>query len=220
MENTKTCWEKTDQTLKVSVGEDVECVLIGAGLPRTGTFSTLLALEQLLPGKCYHMARAINNEEDREHWSQAEQGRLTDQDWFSFIQSRELSASVDYPMSLFWKDLARLHPQAKVILTVRDPVKWFQSVRSTIREIIRFRQTLTFLPLRILQTILGSLPTNVSRWSCFSATYLGPSYPGGLFGAIDNGEETALRFFRDWNDQVRREIPQSQLLVFDVREGW
>ena len=66
-------------------------------------------------------------------------------------------------MSLFWKDLARLHPQAKVILTVRDPVKWFQSVRSTIREIIRFRQTLTFLPLRILQTILGSLPTNVSR---------------------------------------------------------
>ena len=66
-------------------------------------------------------------------------------------------------MSLFWKDLARLYPQAKVILTVRDPGKWFQSVRSTIREIIRFRQTLTFLPLRILQTILGSLPTNVSR---------------------------------------------------------
>ena len=105
-------------------------------------------------------------------------------------------------MSLFWKDLARLHPQAKVILTVRDPVKWFQSVRSTIREIIRFRQTLAFLPLRLLQTILGSLPTNVSNWSCFSATYLGPRYPRGLFGAIDSGEETAVRFFTDWNDQV------------------
>ena len=65
--------------------------------------------------------------------------------------------------AVWCQDLARLHPQAKVILTVRDPVKWFQSVRSTIREIIRFRETLTFLPLRILQTILGSLPTNVSR---------------------------------------------------------
>ena len=126
----------------------------------------------MLAGKCYHMARAINNEEDREHWSQAEQGRLTDQDWSNFIQSRELSASVDYPMSLYWKDLARLHPQAKVILTVRDPVKWFQSVRSTIREIIRFRQTLTFLPLRAIQTILGSLPTNVSRSISPSSRYI------------------------------------------------
>ena len=44
------------------------------------------------------------------------------------------------------------------------------------------------------------------RWSCFSATYLGPAYPGGLFGAIDCGEETALRFFRDWNDQVRIQL--------------
>ena len=70
---------------------------------------------------------------------------------------------MDYPMSLYWRDLARLYPRAKVILTVREPVKWYQSVRDTIREIIRFRETLTFLPLRILQTILGSLPTNVSR---------------------------------------------------------
>ena len=49
---------------------------------------------------------------------------------------------------------------------MRDPVKWFHSVRDTIREIIRFRETLTFLPLRLVQTVLGTLPTNVSRWSC------------------------------------------------------
>ena len=73
---------------------------------------------------------------------------------------------MDYPMSLYWRDLARLYPQAKVILTVREPVKWYQSVRDTIREIIRFRETLTFLPLRLVQTVLGTLPTNVSRWSC------------------------------------------------------
>ena len=73
---------------------------------------------------------------------------------------------MDYPMSLYWRDLARLYPRAKVILTVREPVKWYQSVRDTIREIIRFRETLTFLPLRLVQTVLGTLPTNVSRWSC------------------------------------------------------
>ena len=69
-------------------------------------------------------------------------------------------------MSLYWRDLARLYPRAKVILTVREPVRWYQSVRDTIREIIRFRETLTFLPLRLVQTVLGTLPTNVSRWSC------------------------------------------------------
>ena len=69
-------------------------------------------------------------------------------------------------MSLYWRDLARLYPRAKVILTVREPVKWYQSVRDTIREIIRFRETLTFLPLRLVQAVLGTLPTNVSRWSC------------------------------------------------------
>ena len=73
---------------------------------------------------------------------------------------------MDYPMSLYWRDLARLYPRAKVVLTVREPVKWYQSVRDTIREIIRFRETLTFLPLRLVQTVLGTLPTNVSRWSC------------------------------------------------------
>ena len=66
-------------------------------------------------------------------------------------------------MSLYWKDLARLYPNAKVILTVRDPLKWYQSVRSTIREIIRFRETLSFQPLRVIQKIMGTLATNVSR---------------------------------------------------------
>ena len=40
------------------------------------------------------------------------------------------------------------------------------------------------------------------RWSCFSPTYLGPNYPRGLFGAIDSGQETAVRFFTEWNDQA------------------
>lgn len=220
MDNSKTCWDKTDNTLKSDVVEEVEYVLIGAGLPRTGTFSTLLALERLLPGKCYHMARAINNMEDRLHWAKAEAGGLDDDQWTSFISSRTLSASVDYPMSLYWKDLARLYPNAKVILTVRDPVKWYQSVRSTIREIIRFRETLSFQPLRVIQKIMGTLATNVSSWSCFSATYLGPNYPRGLFGAIDSGQETAIKFFNDWSEQVRSEISDDRLLVFDVKEGW
>ena len=44
---------------------EVDFVLIGAGLPRTGTMSTFTALEQLLPGRCHHMARVANDQTDR-----------------------------------------------------------------------------------------------------------------------------------------------------------
>ena len=55
---------------------------------------------------------------------------------------------------------------------------------------------------------------------CCSPTYLGPRYPGGMFGAVDSGEETAVRFFTEWNEQVKREIPAERLLVFEVKDGW
>ena len=116
------------------VSGEVEYVLIGAGLPRTGTLSTFNALEQVLPGRCHHMARAHSGFPDQEFWTRASLGQLSDQDWREFIRESQLSASVDYPMSLFWKDLARLYPKAKVVLTVRDPVKWYNSVGNTIRQ--------------------------------------------------------------------------------------
>ena len=35
-------------------------------------------------------------------------------------RTERLSACVDFPMALYWRDLARLYPRAKVLLTVRD----------------------------------------------------------------------------------------------------
>ena len=67
-----------------------------------------------------------------------------------YCRAERLSASVDLPMALYWRDLARLYPRAKVlyctvlyctvlypldkvVLTVRDPAKWHLSVTSTIK---------------------------------------------------------------------------------------
>ena len=51
--------------LSKTVTEPVSYVLIGAGLPRTGTLSTFTALERLLPGKCHHMIRAAQEPGDQ-----------------------------------------------------------------------------------------------------------------------------------------------------------
>ena len=71
-------------------------------------------------------------------------------DWVNleFIRASRLSASVDFPMSLYWRDLARLYPGAKVVMTVRDPVRWFHSVRNTIREFNRLKASWLGAPMR------------------------------------------------------------------------
>ena len=35
-----------------------------------------------------------------------------------------------------------------------------------------------------------------------------------------SGEETAVRFFNDWVELVKAEIPAERLLVFEVKQGW
>ena len=84
----------------------------------------------------------------QEFWLRASRGELSDEDWLEFIRASKISASVDFPMSLYWRDLARLQPEAKVILTVRDPVRWFHSVRNTIREVNRLKDSWLGAPLR------------------------------------------------------------------------
>ena len=122
-------------------------------------------------------------------------------------------------MSLYWKDLAREYPSAKVLLTTRDPVKWYYSVKATIREIDTFMKSWVSLPLR-LTTNRGRAFKSAAEFSTWAPTYLGPKYPKGFFGAIDAGEETAVRFYNDWNEMVKNDIPEDRLLVFDVKSGW
>ena len=51
-------------------------------------------------------------------------------------------------MSLYWRDLARLYPRAKVVLTVRDPVRWYNSVSNTIRQVSLLSDSWLGAPLR------------------------------------------------------------------------
>ena len=116
--------------------EDVDIILIGAGLPRTGTKSTHAALSQHLPGKCHHMSSVVTctTGNDAKFWLAALDGMVSDKDWITFMKAEGLSATVDYPSAYFWRKLMELYPNAKVLLTDRDPVKWYHSVKNTIYQ--------------------------------------------------------------------------------------
>ena len=76
------------------------------------------------------MRRAFTGEKDASFWPRAGRGEVEEEDWKEFIKIEGLSAAVDFPMSLYWKDLLKMYPNAKVLSAVRDPVKWYQSVNS------------------------------------------------------------------------------------------
>ena len=42
------------------------------------------------------------------------------------------ASTVDWPTTYIWKELAAANPQAKIILTLRDPQAWYASAAATI----------------------------------------------------------------------------------------
>ena len=79
-------------------------VVIGAGLPRTGTTSMRSALGTLLDGSCYHMVDNVNGTKvDSDFWNKACDGKVTREEWIEFLEGRGYNSGVDFPISLFYK---------------------------------------------------------------------------------------------------------------------
>src|ERR1700755_3256651 len=105
--------------------------VIGAGLGRTGTPSLKVPLEELGFGKCYHMTEVLARPGDARVWDAAARGEPVD--WEAML--RGYRATVDWPACTFYRDFLKLYPEAKVILTVRDPERWYDSARQTIYHV-------------------------------------------------------------------------------------
>ena len=82
-------------------------IVIGAGLPRTGTASMRSALSILLNGPVYHMFEVYQNlwngMDDVSFWSEACQEKKLSKEWIDFFEGRGYRAGVDFPPSLFYK---------------------------------------------------------------------------------------------------------------------
>ena len=102
--------------------------VIGAGFGRTGTLSLKLALEELGLGPCYHMIEVNAHPEHDALWLALARGEASD--WRPMLHG--YASTVDWPTTYIWKELAAANPQAKIILTVRDPEAWYASAAATI----------------------------------------------------------------------------------------
>lgn len=107
--------------------------VIGAGFGCTGTLSMKAALEQLGYDKCHHMLEVFPSEKQLDAWHRISQGETPD--WDDVFEG--FQASVDFPSSGYWRELAARYPDAKIILTTRSFDSWYESASQTIYPVSR-----------------------------------------------------------------------------------
>ncbi|MBT8305008.1 MAG: sulfotransferase family protein [Bacteroidia bacterium] len=183
--------------------------VIGAGFGRTGTRSLQIALEQIGFGKCYHMVALFKNPQDVKHWQDAYDGKKVD--WESLFEG--YSSAVDFPPSLYYKELASFYPDAKVILTVRDPKKWYKSAFSTI---------FSFNPGTMFKLkLLFKLPFSSNARNMIKIIKLNEkSIWQRLFEGKFEDEEYAINRFNTHIEEVKELIPEDKLLIFRPQDGY
>lgn len=167
--------------------------VIGAGFGRTGTLSLKLALEQLGFAPCHHMFEVVGRPERLQEWLDLAEGGK--RDWDGTYAGYQ--AAVDWPTSAFWRELVDFYPEAKVVLTVRDPDRWYDSIEKTLYA--------QYLELRAQNTLFARM--------------VQPMIWDGIFGGRFD-RESATERFRRHTAEVTEAVPADRLLVFKTGEGW
>ena len=182
--------------------------IIGAGVGRTGTLSLKHALEELGYQKCHHMIELLHNPPQLPYWKELYKTGNTDFD----TMLKGYTAVVDFPGAIFYKELMQHYPDAKVILTVRDPERWYKSAIDTIYNMPkgfgRFMMKLVGMfkpPVRHVSNTLDF--ANEAIWL-------------GFFQNNFSDKARAIDIYNKWNEEVKRYVPKEKLLVFEVKDGW
>ena len=179
--------------------------VIGAGFGRTGTMTLKAALEELGAGPCYHMVDALWGDTSRVPlWQAAANGE--DVDWQAVFAG--FDSTVDWPGCTFYEPLMEVFPEAKVLLTVRDPDAWYESVKNSIYA--------TLIAGRKGELAGGTnTPPSPEAFAMISSLI----WEGTFHGRFED-RAYAIDMFNRHNEEVRRKVPAERLVVHEVKEGW
>ena len=182
--------------------------LIGAGMPRTGTLTQKVALEMLGLGPCYHMVDVLADLEQAKLWQRALDGAAPWEQIFDGFNS-----TVDWPGGYFYRELIGVYPEAKVLLSVREPQAWERSMRETVWA-VRHGESLVRL--------LSSAQAHVNeQWRGFLEMIDRLVWEGeGTFATGHAEPQQLIDTMIRHNREVEEVVPSERLLVWSVEEGW
>jgi hypothetical protein len=177
--------------------------VIGAGFGRTGTWSLKAALEQVGFGPSFHMVDLMPHPDRAPMFLKALHGEEVD--WNEVFAG--FNSTVDWPGCTFYDRILGAYPSAKVILSVRDPEKWYASAERTIYALKE-------------AAARGALEGE------------GPGAPPEVLGMIREliwdttfedrfaDKAFAIDVFERHNEAVKQHVPADQLLVYEIQQGW
>ena len=175
--------------------------VIGAGFGRTGTLSLKTALEELGFGRCYHMVEILRKPRHMKYWTEIMNGGTAN--WDAMFKGYQ--AAVDWPVAAYYRELMVAYPEAKVILTVRDPESWHKSIMTTIYQARRnFVVEITRI-FPVLYRFLNAMERSI--WQ-------------NVFQNKLEDKKHAMTVFQNHIEEVKRAVPAERLLVFEARQGW
>ncbi len=185
--------------------------VIGAGFGRTGTLSLKFALEALGFDRCYHMMEVPLNPKHSVLWSDAAAGRQVD--WPALYQGYK--ATVDWPSASFWRELSVAYPNAKVILTRRDPNDWYNSVMATIWQLSSQAWDQLSQQAKSQEAISDALaePHQRTRMA-FDVIW------DGVFDRRMDDKDYVISCYEAHNQAVIDEVPADNLLIYEAGQGW
>lgn len=180
--------------------------VIGVGVGRTGTMSLKVALERLGFGPCFHGRHVLDHPDRLPVWLAAASGEKVD--WARLFAGYQ--STMDWPGAAFWRDLVEAFPLAKVILTVRDPQSWYDSVARTIYPLFGSRTDAR------ADTIRAAIP-GLDVMTDFTRRVI---WDGPFFGGRFEDRDHAVAVYNAHNEAVRREVAPERLLVCGASVGW
>ncbi|HSW74602.1 MAG TPA: sulfotransferase [Candidatus Saccharimonadales bacterium] len=167
--------------------------IIGAGMWRTGTVSLRAALEQLTGKPCHHMTEVVAHPATAPLWLRtAATGHA---DWPKLLGG--YNACLDWPSMAFWEELSDFYPDAKVLLSIRDPEEWWHSISQTVLISAPTRQT-------------ARTPWELLVVELFEKKFIGRN----------PSREAAIAAYEQHNAAVRARIPAERLIEWTPADGW
>lgn len=201
------------QASKAISSQPHELKVIGAGWGRTGTTSLKKALE-ILGYPCYHMLDVVQQRGHSAFWIKVadhEPHDFTD----VFVQpGMAYTATTDFPAAQYWQELLAAYPNAKVILTVRDPEEWYRSCDATVFRILPSNQD---------TPMLFRLAWWMSFTFCWETYRIGKMLEKVMLRDALHGDlqkENAILRFKLSIEEVKLSVPSDQLLVYHIADGW
>jgi hypothetical protein len=188
-------------------------LVIGAGLPRTGTSSFCRALEILLDRPVYHGGTQVTLGPPHEvkswvkllsQWPPTNQQKAREN--LQIIKSRidGFVATADSPCCGLVPELLELYPNAIVICTVRDLKSWQKSMAQIAGAATKGFLRIVLFPLPTMRHFVDYIDVLKNQW-------------GHLYGENDAPTRKSYNGHIEW---LKQTVPADKLVFYDVKDGW